>query len=1054
MFGHSRTVLDAQPDTNSNEIPHLDLELGELLQGALVVLLRRLSIGQLLLLGLLDSLADLLETILGQELLLLLDGEISLLQLGGDLLDLSIDIADVTANLEKDGDLGVDDIDGAASWQLLIGAQDADLLDTLAAERPDSGDLSVDSGEAALGSGLDERATIRLDVVVGSQGADAAGALETKLVVLSFGSELKLGFECGVRSKHDGLAIALLARKTLPELLGDVGHDGVEKAQRHVNGVVEGLLDALLLLGSTVAEDTLAVLDKDVAELIVEELVGDLGGSGELAGLKSLVHALDGNVHAVKDPLLRDRQVGNVKLSLGSKLLRKLAKDVLGGLPDLVAESAVSVHNLDIKVDITTASGVGEKGETHGVSAALRDTAGEGSLLVLGSSGDFLLLQVTDQQLGVEVLELNTTNDIKRVDDVAQRLGHLPTLGITDQTVAVHLCERHLSGHLETEHDHTGNPEEKNIPAGLEHAGREELLEVEVLSVGPAKNGHGPKSGAEPGIETVRILLKGELAAGELGLSLGLSLLLCPANNPLGLFMLALALLTLKDDAVGRNTMAPPELTRNAPILDIGKPPLVGLVGALGGDLDLALLDDLERGLAHLLHADPPLLGHHGLDDVLGLLAKGNLHGVGLLLDEESKLGQLLHNSVTGIEAFLTLEGAGVVVQGSVLVENVDELKVVTLAELVIVEIVGRGQLDSTGTELLVDVGVGDNREETVDEGVAGELANKVGVARILGVDGNTGITKHGLGTGGGNLDSLLGTVNLVLEVSKDTELDLLVVTGDIKKGTAGNLFVLHLQTTESGVQVGAPVHQAVGPVDEALVVKAAESLHRGSSEVLVHGEGLTLPVHRATHELLGVVDALMVVALPFPDQLGELLTAKFLTDLLLLLPEHLLDDGLGRNTGMITTGHPQGLVALHAVPADQSILEGVGESMAAVESAGDVRRWQRDDELASRGFPAGFGLKVASLLPPLIPGSLDGAGVVCREMGMFERLDDLLLAGGGFVFVGRESRGLLLLLLGSGHGSGLLRFGGGLLRGELGGLVGLSLLPLVYKSKETGVSW
>lgn len=110
---------------------------------------------------------------------------------------------------------------------------------------------------------------------------------------------------------------------------------------------------------------------------------------------------------------------------------------------------------------------------------------------------------------------------------------------------------------------------------------------------------------------------------------------------------------------------------------------------------------------------------------------------------------------------------------------------------------------------------------------------------------------------------------------------------------------------------------------------------------------------------------------------------------------------------------------------------------MAAVESAGDVGRRQRDDEtLLGPDLSGALGLEEAALLPPLIPCRLDGLGRVRLEVRVglvVERVYLLLLAGGGLVlerredllgglFLGLRGRGVLLLLL------LCLRLGGGLL--------------------------
>lgn len=65
-------------------------------------------------------------------------------------------------------------------------------------------------------------------------------------------------------------------------------------------------------------------------------------------------------------------------------------------------------------------------------------------------------------------LELNARDDVEGVNNVTQTLAHFPAFGISDQAVAVDLLEGNITCHLQTEHNHSGDPEEKDIPTGLE----------------------------------------------------------------------------------------------------------------------------------------------------------------------------------------------------------------------------------------------------------------------------------------------------------------------------------------------------------------------------------------------------------------------------------------------------------------------------------------------------------------------------------------------------------------------------------------------------------
>ena len=68
----------------------------------------------------------------------------------------------------------------------------------------------------------------------------------------------------------------------------------------------------------------------------------------------------------------------------------------------------------------------------------------------------------------------------------------------------------------------------------------------------------------------------------------------------------------------------------------------------------------------------------------------------------------------------------------------------------------------------------------------------------------------------------------------------------------------------------------------------------------------------------------------------------------LALLRELPLDHVLGGDARVVGARHPERVAAVHALVADQDVLERVVERVAQVERAGDVRR--RDDD-RSTGF-------------------------------------------------------------------------------------------------------
>ena len=85
---------------------------------------------------------------------------------------------------------------------------------------------------------------------------------------------------------------------------------------------------------------------------------------------------------------------------------------------------------------------------------------------------------------------------------------------VADHRVAVDLGERHLAGEVDAEQDHARDPEEEDVPAGLEDRGRVEHVEVARLR-GPAHDRPRPEAGREPGVEHILVLLERELGVAR-----------------------------------------------------------------------------------------------------------------------------------------------------------------------------------------------------------------------------------------------------------------------------------------------------------------------------------------------------------------------------------------------------------------------------------------------------------------------------------------------------------------------------------------------------------
>ncbi len=450
--------------------------------------------------------------------------------------------------------------------------------------------------------------------------------------------------------------------------------------------------------------------------------------------------------------------------------------------------------------------------------------------------------------------------------------------------------------------------------------------------------------------------------------------------------------------------MAPPELTADAPVADVVGPVEVGLFHAGRDQLDVTVLDAFHSGLNELVHADEPLGLDHGLDS--GAAAVMGTHVVGIIFDinEKPHLVQFLDDLGSALVAVHARELAAVGINGGIVVEDVDLGEAVALSHLKVVGVVGRGDLNDTGTEFHINILVGHDGDLSVHEGQEDLFAHQILIAVILGIHGHGGIAQHGLGTGGGKLQETGGGDGAV--VLDQGILDMPEV--------AGLILVLHLCVGNGGLADRAPVDDAAALVDPAFFMHADKDFLNGLGAALVHGEAFSVPVTGRTQLLKLLNDASAVFLSPVPALLQEAFSSQIhLFDALCLQGVDDLDlCGDGR---MVGPGLPEGIVALHPLKTDQDILHGVVQGMAHVELAGDVRRGDHDGE----GFLGmiHFCVEIFLIFPVFIDSVLNSLRIVglseflahvlsscaCPEKENPRLLQNsMILISGGFVNSGR----------------------------------------------------
>ena len=211
--------------------------------------------------------------------------------------------------------------------------------------------------------------------------------------------------------------------------------------------------------------------------------------------------------------------------------------------------------------------------------------------------------------------------------------------------------------------------------------------------------------------------------------------------------------------------MAPPQLAAYAPVLDVLQPVAIGVLELLGMELDCSVLYNLKSLLGDITHLHKPLSAELGLYHRVGTFRMTNLVHIVFYLFNKASLLKVLHNGLAASEAVHTGILATIVVEGAVVVKDVDTVKAVFHTQIVVVDVVGRRNLKGASTEFAVNILVHNDGHHAADAGHNHFLAFQPLVALVFGMHAHCRIAHIGLRTRGSDNNILVFTINEILEI-------------------------------------------------------------------------------------------------------------------------------------------------------------------------------------------------------------------------------------------------------------------------------------------------
>ena len=198
--------------------------------------------------------------------------------------------------------------------------------------------------------------------------------------------------------------------------------------------------------------------------------------------------------------------------------------------------------------------------------------------------------------------------------------------------------------------------------------------------------------------------------------------------------------------------MAPPQLTRDAPIPYVRHPILVDFRPSVRGEPDETILNCFERWHGERLHFHEPLVGKVRLDHGVTTVAFPDVVGIGLDFFQQAfgfKIGDDARARVIAIEIPVWLRNS--VRRPGRDIKNRDLFEIVPLPNPIIVRIMGRRYLDGAGPETRVNKIIRDNWNCPVSERELGLHSLQMAVPWVFRIDRNRSVSEHCFGAGRGD---------------------------------------------------------------------------------------------------------------------------------------------------------------------------------------------------------------------------------------------------------------------------------------------------------------
>ena len=273
---------------------------------------------------------------------------------------------------------------------------------------------------------------------------------------------------CG---NHD--AVGLLGvgqrRDGLPQFFGDVRHDWMQQAQNHFEGANQRAAGGALGGRAAGLDLHFGQLDVPVAEIVPHKFIQRLRGEVEAVGVEGFGYGGFGLLQAADNPLVNKGVGQRIGFVLAAVFVFHIHQHEVGGVPQFIAEVAVTFGAFEIEIHTAAEAGIAGHGKAQGIGAEHGNAFGEEFLRGFNHLRCFFWAAQAGGAFHQQLLQIDAINQIHRVNHVAFGFRHFFAFVVAHDAVDVHVFKRHFAGEVGGHHNHARHPEEDDFVAGYQH---------------------------------------------------------------------------------------------------------------------------------------------------------------------------------------------------------------------------------------------------------------------------------------------------------------------------------------------------------------------------------------------------------------------------------------------------------------------------------------------------------------------------------------------------------------------------------------------------------